>query len=66
MRVLEPVPGTVPRRSAAEAYLRELAGELTRAVELYVVAAREASTVAERDHLTRQAARLREHVVTKP
>lgn len=66
LRVLEPVPGTVPRRSAAEAYLRERAGELARAVELYVVAAREASTVAERDHLTRQAARLREPVVTKP
>ena len=58
LRALTDVP-PVPRRTAAEAHLRERAGEATIAAELYVVAAREATNVAERDHLTRQAARLR-------
>lgn len=59
LRALEQVPASVPRRTAAAAHLRERAGETSTAAELYVVAAREASNLAERDHLARQAARLR-------
>ncbi len=50
-------PG-LPRHSAAAAYLHEKDGDLATAARLYVVAARQATSVAERDHLTRQAARL--------
>jgi len=50
--------GPVPRRTAVEAYLRERAGDLTVAARLYRDAARAATNLAERDHLTRQAARL--------
>jgi hypothetical protein len=42
------------------AYLHEKAGRLDDAAGLYAAAARAASTLAERDHLTRQAARLRQ------
>ena len=52
-------PG-LPRHTAASAYLHEKAGWLAEAADLYVAAARAASNVAERDHLTRQAARLRQ------
>jgi RNA polymerase sigma factor (sigma-70 family) len=55
---LEPVPAAVPRRTAVEAYLRERNGELRAAARLYGEAARLATTVAERHHLTRQAARV--------
>jgi predicted RNA polymerase sigma factor len=58
LRALAQVDRTVPRRTAVEAYLRERAGELTLAAQLYADAARAATTVAERDHLTRQAGRL--------
>ena len=50
-------PG-LPRWSAASAYLHERAGDLETAARLYAVAARSAPNLAERDHLTRQAARL--------
>ncbi|MCC3768827.1 RNA polymerase sigma factor [Streptomyces sp. UNOC14_S4] len=49
---------TVPRRAAVAAYLHERDGDLATAARLYAEAARKASNVAERDHLTRQAARL--------
>jgi hypothetical protein len=42
------------------AYLRERAGDLERAADLYAQASRAATSVAERDHLTRQAARVRQ------
>lgn len=58
LAALAAVPETVPRRTAAEAYLRESAGESHLAAELYAVAARQATSAPERDHLTRQAARL--------
>jgi RNA polymerase sigma factor (sigma-70 family) len=58
LAALDKVAPTVPRRTAVEAYLRERAGELTDAARLYAEAARAASNAAERDHLTRQAARL--------
>lgn len=49
---------TLPRFDAAHAHLRELAGDDAAAVELYAQAAEKATTVGERDHLLRQAARL--------
>ena len=48
----------VPRRDAVAAHLREKNGELEVAARLYADAARNAASVAERDHLTLQAARL--------
>ncbi len=48
----------LPRHTAAAAHLHERAGELVTAARLYADAARAASNLAERDHLTRQAARL--------
>ncbi|WP_405783821.1 RNA polymerase sigma factor [Streptomyces sp. NBC_00859] len=48
----------VPRRAAVAAYLHERDGDLATAARLYAEAAREAPNLAERDHLTRQAARL--------
>ena len=43
-----------------EAHLRERAGELERAAQLYADAARAAASEAERDHLIREAARVRQ------
>ncbi|MGQ1839905.1 RNA polymerase sigma factor [Kocuria turfanensis] len=48
----------LPRRTAAAAYLHERAGDTETAARLYTDAARLATTLPERDHLTRQAARL--------
>ena len=59
LAALAEVPGSIPRRTAAEAWLRERAGEVEAAAALYAQAARAATSAAERDHLTRQAARLR-------
>ncbi|UGT59208.1 RNA polymerase sigma factor [Nocardia asteroides] len=50
----------LPRYTASAAYLHEQAGELETAVRLYVEAAGKAQIVAERDHLTRRAAELRQ------
>jgi RNA polymerase sigma factor (sigma-70 family) len=58
LAVLAQVDPSVPRYAAVEAYLRERAGDLARAAQLYGDAARAATNLAERDHLTRQAARL--------
>lgn len=49
---------SLPRHTAAAAYLHEHAGDTHQAATLYVQAAREASHLAERDHLLRQAARV--------
>jgi RNA polymerase sigma factor (sigma-70 family) len=51
-------PG-VPRYTAVSAYLHERAGDRARAAAEYAEAARRATSAAERDHLNRQAARLR-------
>ena len=59
LRALEGVPPDVPRHTAVRAYLHERAGHLAQARTLYAAAARTAASEAERDHLTRQAARLR-------
>ena len=58
LAALETVEQSVPRRIAVEAYLRERSGDLELAARLYADAARAAGNIAERDHLTRQAARL--------
>jgi RNA polymerase sigma factor (sigma-70 family) len=58
LAALEQVDPAVPRYAAAAAYLRERAGDLALAARLYGDAARAATNLAERDHLTRQAARL--------
>jgi RNA polymerase sigma factor (sigma-70 family) len=52
---LEP---SLPRHAAAAAYLHERSGDLVAAARLYAEAARSAPNLPERDHLTRQAARL--------
>jgi RNA polymerase sigma factor (sigma-70 family) len=49
---------TLPRYTAAAAYLHERNGDAVTAARLYAKAARSASNLPERDHLTRQAARL--------
>ncbi len=58
LTALAEVPPGVPRRTAVEAHLREKAGEIELAAALYASAAREARSAPERDHLTKQAARL--------
>jgi RNA polymerase sigma factor (sigma-70 family) len=55
---LEQLDETLPRHTAAAAYLHERAGDLQLAARLYAEAALRAPSVPERDHLTRQAARL--------
>ena len=62
LAALEEVPAGIPRRTAAEAWLRERDGSLEQAAELYAEAARQALNEAERAHLTKQAARLRQVV----
>ena len=59
LRALDPVPAEVPRRTAVAAWLHERAGDRTTAARLYAEAAAASTNVPERDHLTRQAARLR-------
>ena len=54
------VDPTVPRQRAAAAYLHERAGDLELSAQLYAEAARAATNLPERGHLTRQAARVHE------
>jgi RNA polymerase sigma factor (sigma-70 family) len=49
---------SLPRHAAVAAYLHERDGDPVTAARLYVEAARSAPNLPERDHLTRQAARL--------
>lgn len=56
----------LPRRDAAAAYLHERAGHLEHAADLYATAARAAASVPERDHLTREAARVRQRLSSRP
>ena len=58
LAALAEVDDSVPRRTAVAAHLQEKGGDLTLAATLYADAARQAPNAAERDHLTRQAARL--------
>ena len=59
LAALADVSPSVPRHAAVSAYLHERAGDPELAAELYAEALRAASSVAERDHLTREAARVR-------
>jgi predicted RNA polymerase sigma factor len=58
LAALADVDEHVPRRAAVAAYLHEHNGELELAARLYAEAARNAPSLAERDHQARQAARL--------
>jgi RNA polymerase sigma factor (sigma-70 family) len=62
LRTVERLPADLPRRDAVLAHLHERAGDLAEAQRLYAAAARAARNAAERDHLTRQAARLHTRV----
>jgi RNA polymerase sigma factor (sigma-70 family) len=58
LAALAEVDDGVPRRDAVAAHLHEKNGDLELAARLYADAARNAPNTAERDHQTRQAARL--------
>jgi predicted RNA polymerase sigma factor len=58
LAALAEVDGDVPRRDAVAAYLHEKNGDLALAARLYADAARTAPNTAERNHQTRQAARV--------
>ena len=58
LAALADVADGVPRRDAVAAYLHEKNGDLELAARLYADAARSAPNLPERDHQTRQAARL--------
>jgi RNA polymerase sigma factor (sigma-70 family) len=60
LAALADVDPDLPRYAAVTAYLRERSGDLERAAELYAEASRAATSVPERDHLTREAARVRQ------
>ena len=62
LAALADVEESVPRRDAVAAYLHEKNGNLELAARLYAVAARNAPHLAERDHQTRQAARLNQYL----
>ncbi|HIV59146.1 MAG TPA: RNA polymerase subunit sigma-24 [Candidatus Stackebrandtia faecavium] len=55
---LSKLDASLPRYSAAEAYLRERDGDLETAARLYARAAEKATNLAERNHLVKQAARI--------
>ena len=59
LRALAAVDSSVPRHRAVAAYLHEGAGDHPTAARLYAEASREAPNEPERDHLRKQAARLR-------
>src|SRR5699024_5234582 len=59
LSALADVDSSLPRYTAALAYLSERAGDLSRAADLYVQASQAADNVPERDHLIREAARVR-------
>ena len=58
LAALQAVDRSLPRHTAVAAYLHELDGDLATAARLYADAAGQATSLAERDHLNRQAARL--------
>ncbi|CAB88459.1 MULTISPECIES: RNA polymerase sigma factor [Streptomyces] len=58
LAALAELDGTLPRHTAVAAYLHERDGDVDTAARLYAEAALKAPALAERDHLTRQAARL--------
>ena len=60
LAALADVSPDLPRYTAVAAYLHERAGDLQHAAKLYAEASRAATSVPERDHLTREAARVRQ------
>lgn len=58
LAALAVLDASLPRHTAVAAYLHERDGDLTTAARLYAESALKAPNLAERDHLTRQAARL--------
>ncbi|MEX2981012.1 RNA polymerase sigma factor [Streptomyces sp. C36] len=58
LAALAALDDSLPRHAAVAAYLHERDGDPATAARLYAEAARKASNLAERDYLTRQAARL--------
>lgn len=60
LAALDQVDRDLPRYTAARAYLVERTGDLPQAAELYAAAARAATSEPERDHLTRECARVRQ------
>ncbi|UED88189.1 RNA polymerase sigma factor [Streptomyces profundus] len=58
LAALAGVDPSLPRHTAVAAYLHERDGDLARAARLYAEAALKAPNLAERHHLTREAARL--------
>jgi predicted RNA polymerase sigma factor len=62
LAALADVDEDIPRWDAVAAYLHERNGDVELAARLYADAARNAPNVAERDHQTRQAARLNEQL----
>ncbi|MEU3608532.1 DUF6596 domain-containing protein [Streptomyces sp. NPDC035033] len=58
LAALAALDASLPRHTAVAAYLHERDGDLATAARLYAEAAHKAPDLAERDHLTRQAARL--------
>lgn len=59
LSALDDVDASLPRYTAVLAHLCELAGDLPRAASLYAQASGAADNVPERDHLIREAARVR-------
>ena len=60
LAALADVSSGLPRYAAVAAHLHERAGDLEHAADLYAQASRAAASVPERDHLTREAARVRQ------
>lgn len=58
LAALAALDDSLPRHTAVAAYLHERDGDPATAARLYAEAAHKATNLAERDHLTRQAARL--------
>ena len=58
LAALAALDDSLPRHAAVAAYLHERDGDLATAARMYADAAHKAPNLAERDHLTRQAARL--------
>ena len=65
LAALAEVDEDIPRRDAVAAHLHERNGDLELAARLYASAARNAPNLAERDHQTRQAARLNQLLRTR-
>jgi predicted RNA polymerase sigma factor len=60
LAALEPLDPELPRYAAVAAHLHEKDGDLALAADLYAEAARRAPNVPERNHLLREAARVRQ------